>query len=44
MPFVPAIAILINIYLILRLSILTLVRMAIWLAIGKALKELFEFS
>ncbi|XP_075590492.1 solute carrier family 7 member 14 [Dermatophagoides farinae] len=33
-PFVPAIAIIINIYLILRLSILTLVRFIIWMTIG----------
>ena len=33
-PFVPAIAIIINIYLILRLSILTLVRFTIWMIAG----------
>ncbi|KAH9412507.1 hypothetical protein DERP_006469 [Dermatophagoides pteronyssinus] len=33
-PFVPAIAIIINIYLILRLSILTLVRFTVWMTIG----------
>ncbi|XP_015791291.1 probable cationic amino acid transporter [Tetranychus urticae] len=33
-PFVPALAIVINIYLIFRLSILTLVRFAIWMTLG----------
>ncbi|XP_053211838.1 probable cationic amino acid transporter [Panonychus citri] len=33
-PFVPALAIVINIYLIFRLSILTLVRFSIWMTIG----------
>ncbi|XP_026731109.1 probable cationic amino acid transporter [Trichoplusia ni] len=34
LPFVPAIAIIVNIYLILNLSILTLVRFTIWMIIG----------
>lgn len=33
-PFVPAIAVTVNIYLIMKLSILTLVRFTIWMAIG----------
>ncbi|XP_076358317.1 putative cationic amino acid transporter [Tachypleus tridentatus] len=33
-PFVPAIAVIINIYLILKLSILTLVRFVIWMVLG----------
>ncbi|CAG2106245.1 unnamed protein product [Medioppia subpectinata] len=36
-PFVPAIAIIINIYLILRLSILTLVRFTVWMIAGLAM-------
>lgn len=35
LPFVPATAILVNIYLILNLSILTLVRFTIWMTLGK---------
>jgi len=34
LPFVPAIAVIVNIYLIFKLSILTLVRFTIWMAIG----------
>ncbi|XP_045458435.1 probable cationic amino acid transporter, partial [Melitaea cinxia] len=34
LPFVPAIAIIVNIYLILNLSILTLVRFTVWMIIG----------
>ncbi|KAK9722939.1 C-terminus of AA-permease [Popillia japonica] len=34
LPFVPAIAITVNIYLILKLSILTLVRFTIWMTLG----------
>ncbi|XP_069365156.1 solute carrier family 7 member 14 [Maniola hyperantus] len=34
LPFVPAIAILVNIYLILNLSILTLVRFTVWMIVG----------
>lgn len=34
LPFVPAIAITVNIYLILKLSILTLVRFTIWMSLG----------
>lgn len=34
LPFVPAVAIAVNIYLILKLSILTLVRFTIWMTLG----------
>lgn len=34
LPFVPAIAITVNIYLIFKLSILTLVRFTIWMTLG----------
>ncbi|KAK7872859.1 hypothetical protein R5R35_006728 [Gryllus longicercus] len=34
LPFVPAIAIMVNIYLIFKLSILTLVRFTVWMTIG----------
>lgn len=34
LPFVPAVAITVNIYLILKLSILTLVRFTIWMTLG----------
>ncbi|XP_054273294.1 cationic amino acid transporter 2 [Macrosteles quadrilineatus] len=34
LPFVPAIAIMVNIYLIFKLSILTLVRFTVWMVIG----------
>lgn len=34
LPFVPAIAVTVNIYLIFKLSILTLVRFTIWMTIG----------
>ncbi|PNF43297.1 putative cationic amino acid transporter [Cryptotermes secundus] len=34
LPFVPAIAVMVNIYLIFKLSILTLVRFTVWMAIG----------
>nr|XP_037868035.1 probable cationic amino acid transporter [Bombyx mori] len=34
LPFVPTIAIIVNIYLILNLSILTLVRFTVWMALG----------
>ncbi|KAJ9583838.1 hypothetical protein L9F63_021814, partial [Diploptera punctata] len=34
LPFVPAIAVMVNIYLIFKLSILTLVRFTLWMAIG----------
>ena len=40
-PFVPAIAIIINIYLILRLSILTLVRFTIWMIAGQTPPTLY---
>ena len=36
LPFVPAIAVIVNIYLIFKLSILTLVRFTVWMAIGTA--------
>lgn len=35
LPFVPAIAVTVNIYLIFKLSILTLVRFTIWMILGK---------
>jgi hypothetical protein len=34
LPFVPAIGVMVNIYLIFKLSILTLVRFTVWMAIG----------
>ncbi|XP_046397348.1 probable cationic amino acid transporter [Ischnura elegans] len=34
LPFVPAIAVIVNIYLIFKLSILTLVRFTLWMALG----------
>lgn len=34
LPFVPAIAVTVNIYLIFKLSILTLVRFTIWMTLG----------
>jgi len=34
LPFVPAIAVIVNIYLIFKLSILTLVRFIVWMGIG----------
>ena len=34
LPFIPAIAITVNIYLIFKLSILTLVRFTIWMTLG----------
>lgn len=34
LPFVPAVAIIVNIYLIFKLSILTLVRFTIWMTLG----------
>ena len=34
LPFIPAIAIAVNIYLIFKLSILTLVRFTIWMSLG----------
>lgn len=34
LPFVPAIAVIVNIYLIFKLSILTLVRFTVWMVIG----------
>jgi hypothetical protein len=34
LPFVPAIAVMVNFYLILKLSILTLVRFTIWMTLG----------
>ncbi|KAL3280941.1 hypothetical protein HHI36_004168 [Cryptolaemus montrouzieri] len=37
LPFVPAVAITVNIYLIFKLSILTLVRFTIWMALGMAM-------
>lgn len=36
LPFVPAIAIIVNIYLILNLSILTLIRFTIWMIFGNS--------
>lgn len=35
LPFVPAIAVTVNIYLIFKLSVLTLVRFTIWMTIGE---------
>lgn len=35
LPFVPAIAVMVNIYLIFKLSILTLVRFTLWMIVGK---------
>ena len=40
LPFVPAIAVIVNIYLIFKLSILTLVRFTVWMAIGTLLQTL----
>ncbi|CAG0903240.1 unnamed protein product [Darwinula stevensoni] len=37
LPFVPAIAVTVNIYLILKLSILTLFRFIVWMTIGFAI-------
>lgn len=34
LPFVPAIAVTVNIYLIFKLSILTLIRFTVWMIIG----------
>lgn len=34
LPFVPAIAVTVNIYLIFKLSILTLVRFTVWMTLG----------
>lgn len=34
LPFIPAIAITVNIYLIFKLSILTLVRFTVWMSLG----------
>jgi len=34
LPFVPAIAVTVNIYLIFKLSILTLVRFTVWMIVG----------
>lgn len=34
-PFIPAIAITVNIYLIFKLSVLTLVRFLVWMSVGK---------
>lgn len=39
LPFVPAIAVTVNIYLIFKLSVLTLVRFTIWMTLGE-----FKFS
>jgi len=39
LPFVPAIAVMVNFYLILKLSVLTLVRFTVWMALGKAYRE-----
>ncbi|XP_023248566.1 cationic amino acid transporter 2-like [Copidosoma floridanum] len=35
LPFVPAIAVTVNIYLIFKLSILTLVRFTVWMTLGE---------
>jgi len=40
LPFVPAIAVMVNFYLILKLSILTLVRFTVWMTLGKKKKTL----
>lgn len=40
----PAIAIVINIYLMFRLSILTLVRFTIWMTIGNNVHSLIHFT
>lgn len=42
LPFVPTIAITVNIYLILKLSILTLVRFTIWMSLGKLYLVVFN--
>lgn len=34
LPFVPAIAVTVNIYLIFKLSILTLIRFTVWMILG----------
>ncbi|CAB0042761.1 unnamed protein product [Trichogramma brassicae] len=41
LPFVPAIAVTVNIYLIFKLSILTLVRFTLWMTIGNSFMILF---
>lgn len=35
LPFVPAIAVMVNFYLILKLSVLTLVRFTVWMTLGE---------
>lgn len=39
LPFVPAIAVTVNIYLIFKLSILTLVRFTVWMTLGTYLRH-----
>lgn len=39
LPFVPAIAVTVNIYLIFKLSILTLVRFTVWMILGTKKKN-----
>lgn len=41
LPFVPAIAVTVNIYLIFKLSILTLVRFTVWMILGTKKKIFF---
>lgn len=41
LPFVPAIAVTVNIYLIFKLSILTLVRFTVWMILGTNLYHVF---
>ena len=42
LPFVPAIAVTVNIYLIFKLSYLTLVRFTVWMILGKSNHELYS--
>lgn len=39
LPFVPAIAVTVNIYLIFKLSILTLIRFTVWMILGKCVND-----
>lgn len=44
LPFVPAIAVTVNIYLIFKLSILTLVRFTVWMILGKIYSLYRDYS
>lgn len=39
LPFVPAIAVTVNIYLIFKLNVLTLVRFTVWMTLGKLFRS-----